>query len=234
MKRGFIRGLWGVFDTSDRFKKRRFGIENDIEVIQKNKFNTPFRTYIMGDDNYECFKKYGFSDAVLINKDPFKFDLVKHQYRNKIEIIQHAFENDGYDELVYLDWDCVPQKKLLDTFWEEMGKKESIQANLQQYKRRQCSWRTVEQRKVPNGGFLYIRDKKIADLAVKKWESLGENFNDELSWASITDDMSGGWNGIENYWKNFESMFSNLHKGSPYSEDLLKSKDVYFVHYQGK
>ena len=40
-------------------------------------------------------------------------------------------------------------------------------------------------------------------------------------------------NGLFQIWDNFESMFSNLHKGSPYEEKALSSKDVYFIHYQG-
>jgi hypothetical protein len=233
LKRGFIRGLWGIFDNSNRITGRRFSVSNDIADIQKNQFNEPFVTYVMGIENFDLLKAANVKDIVLLDEEPFRFDLVKYQYRNKIEVIANAFQNDGYDELIYLDWDCVPQKKLPVNFWGEIGKREIFQANLQAYKRPKAQWRERDHRVIPNGGFLYIRDKKVSELAVQKWEEIGKPDNDEIVWANITDEMVGGWQGIEEYWSKFESMFSNLHKGSPYSRELTSSKDVCFIHYQG-
>jgi hypothetical protein len=234
MKRGFIRGLWGIFDSTNRFTNRRFSVAKDIENIIINKFNEPFRTYVMGRENYELVLKSGIKDAVLIDEIPFRFDLKKYQYRNKIEIIMNAMENDGFDESVYLDWDCVPQKAIPINFWEEMGKKEVFQANLQCYHRRKCCWRQSNIRAVPNGGFLYIRDKMLPRMAAQKWEELGRGDNDEPSWAKVTDDMIGGWQGKEKYWELFESMFSNLHRGSYFDQSYLNKKEnVCFIHFQG-
>jgi hypothetical protein len=230
MKRGFIRALWGIHDDSHRILKRRYRVDRNILNIYKNKFNEPFRVYVMGRDNFNHLRKMGF-DCTLICEEPYKFDLVKHQYRHKLEIIKNAMLD--YDELIYLDWDCVPKKEIPADFWNKLGKKEVFQANLQQYHRRKAHWRNEEQRKVPNGGFIYLRDKTLPEKAIKYWEELGEGDNDEPAWAKITDDISGGWNGIETYWKLFEPMFCDLHKNSPYDSSVLSEKNKCFIHYQG-
>jgi len=231
MKRGFIRGLWGIYDDSNRITKRRYNMDNDMNRIHINSYNEPFKVYVFGKENYDSIQHYGF-DTKLINDSPAPFDLVKFQYRNKLEIIKYAMEEDGYDELIYLDWDCVPQKKLPENFWDEFQKKESFQANLQMYHRRKAYWRKEELRKVPNGGFIYLRDKTLPSKAISMWDTI-QCDNDEPAWAKLTDEMMGGWQGIEKYWELFETPFCNLHKSSPYSKELLESKDVCFIHYQG-
>ncbi|MFA7219301.1 MAG: hypothetical protein WC119_02195 [Synergistaceae bacterium] len=232
MKRGFIRALWGIPDSSHRITKRRFRVNKNIQFIKDSKFNQPFKTYVMGRDNYEGLKELGF-DCELIYEEPSKFDLIKHQYRHKLEIIKHAMEVDGYDELVYMDWDCFPQKQLPNSFWDEMGKKEVFQATLQMYHRRKAYWRDEELRKVPNGGFIYLRDKTLPQKAIELWGKLGKGDNDEPAWAKLTDDIAGGWKGIEKYWELFEPMFCNLHRSSPYTPEKLATKNVCFIHYQG-
>lgn len=232
MKRGFIRALWGIHDRSHRITQRRYRVDRNINEILKNGYTEPFKTFVMGSDNYETLSNMGLN-CELVTKNPSLFDLVKHQYRNKLEIIKYAMEEDGYDELVYLDWDCVPTRELPKNFWQELGKKESFQANLQVYHRRKAHWREEELRKVPNGGFIYLRDKSYPDRAIKLWEELGKGDNDEPAWAKLTDELSGGWEGIAFYWDHFEPIFCNLHRSSPYSEELLLSKRECFRHYQG-
>ena len=132
MKRGFIRALWGVHQRDHRITRRRFRVDKNVKFIVNSKFNAPFLTYIMGEENLVNMRSLGFN-CKMIDKNPAPFDLIKHQYRNKLEIIKYAMEEDGYDEIVYMDWDCFPQKSLVRNFWEELGKKESFQANLQMY-----------------------------------------------------------------------------------------------------
>lgn len=232
MKRGFIRALWGIHDSGHRITNRRFRVDRNIQSILNNEYNEPFKVYVLGQDNYNGLIDLGF-DCVLVDKEPFIFDLIKHQYRHKLELIKYAMEEDGYDEIVYLDWDCIPQKKLPNNFWDEMNKKEVFQANLMLYHRRKAHWRSEELRKVPNGGFIYLRDKSLPQKAIDWWEELGNQDNDEPSWARITDEMMGGWKGIELYWDKFEPMFCDLHKSSPYSDEQLSKKDLCFIHHQG-
>ena len=114
-----------------------------------------------------------------------------------------------------------------------MSKKDSFQANLQVYHRKKCKWRNDDVRKVPNGGFLYIRDKKIPALGIKYWEELGGPDNDEPAWAKMTDEMMGGWQGADKYWEKHEAMCCNLHRNSAYDLQRIASKDICFLHYQG-
>lgn len=232
MKRGIIRGLWGIYDRSHRITSRRYRMNNDMNLIRKNKYNEPFIVYVFGQENYEEAKKKGFN-CILIDKEPFRFDLVKYQYRHKLEILKYAMEEDAYDEILYLDWDCIPQKRMPVNYWDILGQKEVFQACLQLYHRRKAFWRKTELRKVPNGGFLYIRDKLIPERAIQLWEKLGRGDNDEPAWAKLTDDMAGGWQGIDKYWELFEIPFCNLHKASAFPLDKIKKKDVCFIHYQG-
>lgn len=234
MKRGFIRGLWGIYDTSNRIVARRSKIDVNIDTIKNCKFNEPFKVYVFGKDNYNAIRNLGF-DAVLINDSPFIYDLVEYQYRHKLELIKHAMEVDGYDEMVYLDWDCIPQKKLPNDFWDKCYLKEPFQACLQTYRRPKCAWRPVDSRKVPNGGFLYIRDKEFPSKAIKIWETETKQANDELAYAKAVDGMIGGWNDSDKcmkiYWDKYETNYCNLVRGSSYPREMTATKDVHFIHY---
>lgn len=234
MKRGFIRGLWGIFDSSHRITNRRFRIDNNIKKTVSGKFILPAKTYVFGKDNMEGLKKFGVDNIHLLSKEPFQFNLIKHQYRHKMELLKYAMEEDGYDEIVYLDWDCYLVKPLPTDFWESLNKKSKFQANLIQYHRKKCLWRNYDQRKVPNGGFIYIRDKNLPRKAIEYWEKMMQD-NDEPAWAKVVEELMGGkWTNVDDYWEKFEPQFCNLHKSSPYPNEKLKSKNACFVHYQGR
>lgn len=239
-----MRCVWGVYENiqlpSDSAEiwhgvdklARRKKIDADIEKIKQNKFNEPFKVYIYGKDNYDRMTDMGFN-CVLVDSNPAPFDQVKYVYRHKLELIRYAMEVDQYDEIVYLDWDCIPQKKLPDNFWDEFQKKSPIQACLQQYRRRKCLWRGENDvRKVPNGGFIFVGDKTIPSKVIKIWETMPQD-NDEPAFARYIDDTMNGWKGMDEFWKNYEVPFCNLHKMSPYSKEMLNSKNLCFIHYQG-
>lgn len=240
MKRAFIRCVWGAYKLdvpptgfhADRKLERRSKLDIDIDIILKNKFNEPFVVYVFGKDNFDKMKGFGF-DCVLASTNPAPFDQINFVYRNKMELIKYAMESDGYDEITYLDWDCVPQKKLPENYWEEMSKRAPIQACLQQYRRRKCLWRLDgDVRKVPNGGFVYIRDKILPSKAIEIWDTMKQD-NDEPAWAKLIDDLMGGWKGMDEFWKSYETLFCNLHKMSPFTSEQLNSKNVCFKHFQG-
>jgi len=117
-------------------------------------------------------------------------------------------------------------------FWKVLGKKEAFQANLIMYHRRKATWRKEDMRKIPNGGFVYIRDKTIPAKLIEIWETM-KSPSCEPTMAKFTDRYIGGWQGIEKYWELFEPDFCNLHKSSPFSKEQLKSKNQCFIHYQG-
>ena len=226
-----MRAYWGINDNSHRILKRKQRVNKNIQQIVANKFNEPFVTYVFGEENYKTLTDLG-CDCILLHKEPYQFDLIECQYRHKLEALRWAFEEEGVDELVHLDWDCIPQKKLASNFWEVMGKKEAFQANLVMYHRRKALWRKEDHRKIPNGGFVYIRDKNYPAEIIKFWEKM-KGPSAEPPMAKFTDELMGGWQGIDKYWELFEPDFCNTHKMSPYTPEQLASKDVSFIHYQG-
>ena len=230
MKKSFVRGLWGVYDDSNRITKRRFRVKRNVQQIVTAKHTVPFVTYVFGEENFVELKELGVN-AILLDKNPAPFNLVRHQYRNKIEILMHAMED--FDEIVYMDWDVYLKAKLPSDMWEKLGNRASIQACLQQYHRPKCPWRKDDWRKVPNGGFVYLRDKQLPSLAATWWEKLGSGDNDEPAWARIIDEMMGGWQGMEAFWKEYEIMYCNLRGMNPYPDNRIIEKHAPFIHYQG-
>jgi|SaaInlV_100m_DNA_2_1039680.scaffolds.fasta_scaffold10162_3 hypothetical protein len=233
MKKAFIRGLWGIYERGDDLVERRFKMDHDIANTVKNKHAPPSITYVYGEENYKYLKSMGVEDLKLVSKDPYQFDLKTHQYRHKIELYKIAMEE--YDEIIYIDWDCTATKKLPIDFWDSFAKKEYCQANLQQYKRRKCQWRKEDTRKLPNGGFLYIRDKAFTDEIIDCWENKVKTNSDEPAIARAMDIRSGGWMGTEKYWELHEPIHCNLWAFSAFSKKRLKKKkkDICFTHYQG-
>lgn len=229
MKRGFIRAVFGDVMSP--------ALKTETLNVSRNRFNAPFRVYVMGGDNYKYLKGMGF-DCQLIHSAPYMFDRTKSLYRNKIEAYRYAMEEDGYDEVVFLDWDCVPVKALPRDFWQQMGKKEMIQSNLYVLKQRMSPWRRPRTRRVfgtsVNTGFLYIRNKFLPSQIIKTWNSLPDEtfwrYNDERATAYFIDKMTGGWIGDDKWWDRFEPYCCNLSKRSAYPDIRLKTKDLCFVH----
>jgi hypothetical protein len=237
MKRAFIRALWGTANK-DHDKgwiapsHRRVKMDKDIGLILKSPYSTPFITYVFGEDNLNYLKSLNVENCVLINKQPFIYDLQKEFWRHKLDILKYAMENDGFDEIVYLDWDCLPTKKLDDKFWELLSKKRELQVNLQWYRRRKCLWRgKIDTRKVSNGGFIYIRDNKIPQKFIDTWDKMDPSmkFWDEVAISKFIDEMTGGWIGVDKYLPEFEPDVCNLKKRSMFENKPLE--DIYFIHY---
>jgi hypothetical protein len=231
MKRAFIRGLWGVYSNENNVIERRYKMDADVKQTLENKHSPPSVTYVFGEENYNHLKDLGVEDLKLVDKNPDRYDLSENQYRHKLDILKIALED--YDEILFIDWDCQAKKPLPNDFWEVMGKKEYCQANLQQYKRKKCFWRGKhDTRKLPNAGFLYIRDKTFPDEIIKCWEANKGN-SAEPPLARAMDDRSGGWVGKEKYWELYEPEFCNLWKFSAFTNEQIKSKRCHFLHYQG-
>jgi hypothetical protein len=203
-----------------------------FDLIQRNPYNGPFVTYVFGEDNFKMIEDMGF-ECRLLDKKPLPFDALQAQYRHKLEALRYAFEEDGVDELVHMDWDVFPTKTLPEDFWEVLGQKSDIQSCLQQYKRRKCTWRgKVDVRKISNGGFIYLRDKNAPEEIIKIWEKKrGPSMEPAMS--RFIDEKMGGWKGKEYYWEHHEPDFCKLHKDSVYLGDDTKKKNVCLVHYQG-
>jgi len=249
MKRAFIRGIWGDITTSGI---RDGKINKDINVIKENPYAEKCVVYVFGTDNKEYLEEQGF-ECGLVNPNPVMWDMKKQLYRHKLDILQAAMKD--FDEIVFLDWDCIPTKPLITNFWDILGQKAPFQANLFQYRTKKCLWRNIDWRKVCNGGFLYLREKKIADEFIQKYEELSKwveekriarkkvgkklrfreealMFDDEPAFSKWVDDYTDGWKDSETYWRLFEPEVCNLKKKSAFPEDKLKQKlSECFVHW---
>jgi len=250
MKNRLIRGIWGdVSKNGIRNGKMR----KDIDAIKINPYcaNDSFTVYIFGKDNYDLLKSEGF-DCKLIDSEPVKYDMTTQLYRHKLDIVYEAIKD--FNEIVFLDWDCVPTAELPSDFWEVMLKKAPFQANLFQYRTKKCLWRKEDCRKVCNGGFLYLRDPQIAKDFIDNYEELSKwvkkqkknresqgkklrfreealMFDDEPAISKWIDDYSGGWKGIEDYWNRFEPEFCNVKVKSVYPKERLLTKRECFLHW---
>ena len=229
MKSAFIRTLWGIYDHQGRkLYKRRTKIDNDILLVKQNKFQTPFRTYVFGEDNFKYLEDEGF-DVKLVDKRPIVWDMDTQAFRHKLEAFKCGLED--YNEIVFLDWDCIQIKETPENFWETLRKKEKIQAILRMYKRKKLGWRTEDQRKIPCASFVYINGKQTSLDLIKAWEDIGCTWSEERAIAKYTDDLSGGWKNVDYYLSRFEPDFFVLMPEQGFIREKLTWKNVCFQHF---
>jgi len=231
IKRAFIRGLWGYLSKEDRQIERKYRVDENIKKIisMDARLQHPFRTYVWGEDNYKQLHDVGLTDLVLVTKEPYQWDLIKYQYRHKLELLKLAMQD--YDEIVHMDWDCLPQKPIDDQYWDLFYKKEAIQCNLFQYRNMNCPWRKEDSRKAINGGYMYLRDKGIPDDLIKWWDKYNGRWKQSMepSTSQYIDDINGGWVGLDNYFNRYEPDSCRLRYFSAYTDRVRP--DPYFIHW---
>jgi hypothetical protein len=241
MKRAFVRALWG-----DVANHRNGKIAKEIATVKDKDW---FWVLAFGEENAQWLEKMGYK-VRMIDSRPVIWDLETEMYRHKLEVFSMA--SSFFDEFAVLDWDCVPTGDISHA-WDELGKKETFQANLFQYRTKKCLWREEDQRKVCNGGFAYFRDNSIPMKMIDIWNELYEwvenkkeerakrgldlrfrekslIFDDEPAMSKYVDWVSDGWKGPEDYWNRFEPEVCNLRRKSAYSKDRLENKKACFVH----
>lgn len=241
IKRGYIRVLWGDYSKEHDEgwitpSGRRSKMDEEILLALDNPYNPEIQVYVYGSENYDCLLSLGVENkgckVKLLNENPWLYDPQKAFWKHKLDILDYAMHEDGYDEIIYLDWDCVPIKPIFPDIWERLHKKTAIQANLMMYRRRKCLWRDNDWRKTSNGGFLYIGNREITKKLLATWESLPPEmqFWDEICISKLTDDILGGWKNVSTYWNYFEPDVCNLKKKSA-DESSALNKDVCFMHF---
>ena len=231
MKNGFVRVLWGEYDDTKRFYRRRSKMDKDIKLAQANTFEPDFITFVFGEDNQKMLTDLGI-ESILADKRPIVWDMDTQQFRHKIQAFKLGMEM--FDEMVFLDWDCQPFKKIPNNFWEILRKKESLQAILRMYKRRKATWRKDDQRKIPCASFVYINDKEVPKRLIEKWEILNRPWSEEIVMCRYMEDIMGGWKGLDEYWDRFEPDFFVLEEGYVFPQNKLSTKNHCFRHYNEK
>ena len=245
MTRGFIRCLWGAgesYATEDFLKKieqsdlpydriiksmiRRDKIDKDISHCIREKLMEPFVTYVFGKDNFDYIKSLNL-ECELIDEDPYVYQNSRH----KLEALKYAMQD--FDEIVFMDWDTKPCKKMDENFWNILNKKGVIQSSLWHFRTPKINYREnyMDNKNIPAGAFIYIRDKTIPCKLIDAWSELGNKWSPEPSLAKVTDDMMGKWKDIYEYWKLYEPEVYHT-KCSPYKrlDDYTKDKEnIYFL-----
>ena len=228
-KKSFIRGVWGIYDIDNTLGKpysRRTKIDNDILLAKLNPYAPQCKVYIFGEENFKKITDMGF-DTVLIDKKPICWDMEKEQYRHKIEIWKYGLKD--FDEVVFLDWDCVPLTTIPTDFWDVMSKGEKIRATIFMYKLRRVFFRNGDARKVSSSTFVYMRGKEIAEEIIKVWEEMGRPWQEEVALSKYIDNVNGGWKGIEDY-KKYEPGYHCLY-GAYKEYSFLENVPTVFYHY---
>jgi hypothetical protein len=227
-KKAFVRTLWGIYDNK-RYYQRRAKMDNDIKLQLMTKPNVDFTTYVFGKDNLKFLEDKGVTKLRLLDDKPILWDMETQQFRHKLEVFDKAMEE--YDEIVFLDWDTYMIKDVPFDFWDQLKKKQKIQALLRMYHRRKALWRKSEKRKVPCASFVYFADKNITEELIKYWEKMDCPWSEEIVMAKYLDDINGGWKGTDFYWENYEPHFFHLNEGIVYDKEKIKTKNICFEHY---
>ncbi|MFA7219298.1 MAG: hypothetical protein WC119_02180 [Synergistaceae bacterium] len=201
MKRSFIRALWGIYEHKERrMYKRRTIQDNNMRILKKNKMAQPFVCYTFGEDNHKFLEDQGFN-SVMIDKRPIVWDMDTKQFRHKLEVLKCGLQE--FDEIIFLDWDCMAIRPLPNDMWDKLYEKEPIQAILRMYHRKKAIWRKNETRQIPEASWVYVRGAKIGDDLINAWHDMGEPWSEEIVIAKYIDDRMGGWN-RDCYWEKYE------------------------------
>ncbi len=229
-KSGFIRGVWGIYDVGGKLGKpysRRTKIDNDITLAKLNPYAPKCKVYIFGEDNFKILTDKGF-DTVLIDKKPICWDMLKEQYRHKIEIWKAGLQD--FEEIVFLDWDCVPCAPIPNDFWQVLGSGAKVRTTLYQYVLQRALFRSPDARKLSASTFVYIRGEEVVEGIIKTWEDMGKPWQEEVALSKYIDNLNGGWKGIKDYSVKFEQPYHTLFFGYPseYLKEVVAKNNIFY------
>jgi len=231
IKQGFVRGVWGIYDKDNKLGRpysRRTKIDNDIELTSLNPYAPKCKVYVFGEDNFKFLTDKGW-DTVLIDKRPIVWDMVKEQYRHKIEIWRAGLQE--FNEIVFLDWDCVPTREIPTYFWEKLSVGMPIKATIYMYKLKRVIFRIGNERKVSASTFVYINGLEHCENIIKTWEEIGRPWQEEIALSKYIDILNGGnWLGIDDYLKKFEPEFHTLYNWYPsdYVKNVMYKENIFY------
>lgn len=208
-----IRILWGDFE---RYSS---------QIINAKKYNFNEKVFVWGKHNCDKLKSLGY-DCHLIDDEPYDYNIANNHtfvsygsLTHKILGIKIALEL--FNEVLFLDWDCIPKKPLDDNFYHQIKSKGvSIQVPLYCYpitafdvmksqtddevmikffdvlKQNISKYSHIlgDSYILPNTGFFYCNDIEIIDdlLQIIKSNNL-EGIPDELSVLLYTKAFGLDW-----------------------------------------
>ena len=238
MKRGFMRCLWGGKDSFNWIDPKIKGSKTNKEILQtlNNKYVEPFITYVWGQENYDFLINLG-CDCKLVWDESTQWKNKDHHFRHKLVSFRIAMEDDGYDEIVSLDWDTIPVRPIDHEFWNILNQKESIQVCLYRLNHTQCQWRKngPAKRVRVNSNFTYFRDKSFPSQIIDVWNNFPDEeayrWSSEIAMSYFIDELNGGWIGNEEFHNRYEPMVADLKRFSLFNtkrEHPLYKR--YFLH----
>ena len=224
-----IRAFWG----DDQLPRAYSKILREVERSAKQMANLDQVVFVFGDENAEAVRKFGFEQVVQLSEDGMVFPpggrCDGSMWRHKTAAIREGLARFG--EVIHVDWDVSIPNKLPGDLWDRLREKGTLQMPLQQYFRRQCYWRKddCEPRKLPYGCFIYISDVAHLDAMQAIWDEHGKPaWTDEHPAAFYTDQLTGGWQGVEEYERRFEP-YCCVVRRSPLSKESIAAKVPLFI-----
>ena len=207
----FIYGLWG----SPEMAPRRAKILMEIERWLRTKYRPePWEIYVYGQNNRDWLAYHGIASTML-HADPL-VDFCKvggppsprghgqlvwddcSIWRHKTELMSAAIAK--HRTIVWLDFDTVLRQPLPDDFWERMAAGQPVQMSSLYYRRPYCFWRKRghARRIMPEGAFIYCRSRRIIARVNRRYAKHRRLIDQEV-FASVMDEMTGGWPGHKRY-----------------------------------
>jgi hypothetical protein len=181
-----IRCIWGK-NTHQFFEKNLMSYHSECHMTKINdlKHGLTNQMVIVWDEvNCELMERLGYSYLYMGESNEFSLNF---NFYHKILALEKAMEL--YDEILFLDWDCLIQKPLDDNFYSLVQNGNDIQIPLYYYPKemldkfnsinprvndydhyfnmffyqiiRNGKWKFLDGIVIPNAGFIYCRNKEF-------------------------------------------------------------------------
>lgn len=232
MKRAIIRVLFGECDPEKSWESgQRKSVDSDIVKSCKE---PDFLAFVAGEKNYSMLHNLMDPQRIrLVDKNPWPWPK-QVLLRNKIHLIGIALKD--YDEVVYLDWDCIScraaESKDLERMWLDLEVGQPIRSLGWKYVRPLCLWRKGHIRKCANTGFLYAR-RNIWPLVEDAWERTNRHLNDEVAVTRVMDDLTEGYRGVERWTELYDVIWARMRAPRCCPQTMWENKmtNALWVHY---
>lgn len=191
----FIRGLWGPPQNDGLHRRWHTKTQNDVRRSLAWGHQLPFQAYAAGADSGALLRGHGF-DPVELPPDPLVAAGRATHWREKLHLIDAALLHHG--EVVWLDWDTLPNTALPTDFWAVLRDGAPLRAKLVQYRRIKAPWRSEQPRCSVSAAFIYARERAPL-LAALQATAINPDWTEEMALMHALDGLAGGWCGHQAY-----------------------------------